>query len=46
MGRLAEFRADLEQLAEPVIPGVRADLMRAVETMVTDMEHLVSGLTV
>ena len=35
---LADFREDMERLAEPVIPGVRADIMRAVETLVTDLE--------
>ena len=35
---LEAFKADMERLAEPVIPGVRADIMRAVETLVTDLE--------
>lgn len=38
---LEAFREDMERLSEPVIPGVRADIMRAVETLVTDLERLI-----
>lgn len=36
---LADFRADMELLTEPVAPGIRADIRRAVETLATDLEH-------
>jgi len=44
MARLAEFRAEIGKLAEPVIPGVRAEILRAAEILVTDVEQMAPGL--
>lgn len=35
---LADFAADMETIAEPAAPGVRADIKRRVQTLLTDLE--------
>ena len=45
MSLLADYKEDMERLAEVAAPGIGADIRRVTETLVTDLECLIPGLS-